>query len=101
MKLDYPRLAIVAGSVLVVGGIVIGTQQPTALDTELFQNIAWARNLSPTTSPLDLLGLDTGSLLTTVPQTDKNCLDCHTDLNTLKKLAKETEPTESLSSGEG
>lgn len=101
MKLDYPRLAIMAGSVLVIGGLVIATQQPDTLDTDLFQRAAWARNLNPTALSLDLPGSELASSLTAVPQTDTHCLDCHTDMETLKKLAKETEQTESLSSGEG
>ena len=98
MKLDYPRLAIMAGSVVVIGGLVIATQQPDTLDTDLFQGAAWARDLNPTAV---LPGSQPASSLTSVAQTDTHCLDCHTDMETLKKLAEETEPTESLSSGEG
>jgi hypothetical protein len=36
-----------------------------------------------------------------LPETDQNCLDCHTDEEVLKELATEAEPAETPSSGEG
>ena len=101
MKLDYPRWAIIAGSALVIGGFVIATQQPDTLDTNLFQGVAWARILNPTASPFAQTVAESTAAATSAPQPDTHCLDCHSDVEALKKLAKETEPTESLSSGEG
>ena len=102
MKLDYRELAFAAGVLLLSGTLVTCTRQANTLDTELFplaamiqSDAAGNQSTAIERTPVDPL------LLTPVPQPDEHCLNCHTDAEDLKALAKEEAPAEVLSSGEG
>jgi hypothetical protein len=104
LKLHHQLLALAACMVVVSLGLVTCVQQHGAPDSEGFPIAAITLSDSsgsgsqpsaeeqPDASP---------PLLTPVPQTDENCLGCHTDVEDLQALATEEEAPEAVSSGEG
>lgn len=102
MKTHYRQAAISVGLLLLSFALTACGHNGADLTAELFQldevlggDVPVARAMPddrPAAAPV---------LLTPVPQTDQNCLDCHTDVQTLQELATEAEPSEAPSSGEG
>jgi hypothetical protein len=105
LKLHHQLLALAASLVVVSLGLVTCVQQHGAPDTEGFPIAAITLSDSSGVSDSQPSAEEQPDAspppLTPVPQTDENCLGCHTDVEDLQALATEEESPEAVSSGEG
>ena len=105
VKLHHQLLALAACLVVASLGLVTCVQEHRTLDTEGLPIAAItlpdsSDDPASQPSPEERPAVAT-PLLTPIPQTDENCLGCHTDVEDLKELAvEEAEPEEAISSGE-
>lgn len=105
MKLHHQLLALAASLVVVSLGLVTCVQQHGAPDSEGFPiaaiTLSDSSGVSDTQPSAEEQPDASPPLLTPIPQTDENCLSCHTDVEDLQALATEEESPEAVSSGEG
>jgi hypothetical protein len=100
--LRFPRVPFVLAGALLALGVLTACGSPAAAPVDvdlLLADRAVARQ--PTATPVAEAAPTRTAQVSPTPETDENCLSCHTDVELLRALATEAEPDESHSSGEG
>jgi len=108
MTKNLPKLFLI-GLVIVLGGLAVGCVEsnpivpvpptPTVADPISPKRPDFAPTPTPATRNFPL---PAATLLPIAARpSSQNCVDCHTDVEMLKAVAKEPEVVESLSEGEG
>jgi hypothetical protein len=96
----YSKLLIPLGAAIILVLLAACKPADTSLDfDELLGDVATAEEETPTV--VENTPIEEPSPLTSTPDMDENCVDCHANQELLQALATEAEEGESLSEGEG
>jgi hypothetical protein len=95
------HLSLVTGLLLIAGLTVSCRQAGTAVDLDALLGDSVAEATQPAGTEAAEATQTELPAPSPTPETDENCVNCHSNQELLQALATEAEPEESLSSGEG